>query len=91
MDPSGPGPGRVRGRGRVLEVLDPSGPGPLKSWGSAMSSLLQPFPIPDGKCHTCTIDFMTDLPEINEYNALTVVVEKFGKFSQLVPCRAGEG
>ena len=38
MDPSGPGPGRVRGRGRVLEVLDPSGPGPLKSWGSAMSS-----------------------------------------------------
>ena len=55
------------------------------------AGLLQPLPIPDGKFHTCTIDFMTALPEINGYNALMVVVDKFGKLSQLVPCRAGEG
>ena len=39
----------------------------------------------------CTIDFMTDLPEINGYNALMVIVDKFGKLNRLVPCRAGEG
>ena len=53
--------------------------------------LLQPLPIPGGKFHTYTIDFITDLPEINGYNALMVVVDKFGKLSRLVPCRAGEG
>ena len=45
----------------------------------------------DGKFHICTIDFMTDLPEINGYNVLMVVVDKFGKLSLLIPCRAGEG
>ena len=33
---------------------------------------------------------MTDLPEVNGYNALMVVLDKMGKLSQLVPCRAGE-
>ena len=33
---------------------------------------------------------MTDLPEVNGYNALMVVLDKMGKFSRLVPCRAGE-
>ena len=34
---------------------------------------------------------MTDLPEINGYNVLMVIVDKFGKLNHLVPCRAGEG
>ena len=33
---------------------------------------------------------MTDLPEVNGYNALMVVLDKMGKLSRLVPCRAGE-
>ena len=33
---------------------------------------------------------MTDLPEVNGYNALIVVLDKMGKLSWLVPCRAGE-
>ena len=33
---------------------------------------------------------MTDLPKINGYNDLMVVLDKMGKLSQLVPCRAGE-
>ena len=53
-------------------------------------SVLQPLPIPDGKFHTGTIDFNTDLPESNGYNALMVVVDKFGKLSWLLPCRSGE-
>ena len=34
---------------------------------------------------------MTDLPEVNGYNALMVIVDKFGKLNWLVPCRAGKG
>ena len=49
------------------------------------------MPVPDGKFHTCTIDFMTDLPEVTGYNALMVIVDKFDKLNRLVPCRAGEG
>ena len=52
--------------------------------------LLQPLLFLDGKFDCCTLDFMTDLPEVDGYNALMVVVEKFGKLSQLVPCRARE-
>ena len=33
---------------------------------------------------------MTDLPEVNGYNALMVVLDKMGKLSRLVPCRVGE-
>ena len=55
------------------------------------AGLLYPLPVPDGKFHTCTIDFMTDLPEVNGYNALMAIVDKFGKLNRLVPCRAGEG
>ena len=55
------------------------------------AGLLQPLPVLDGKFDTCTIDFMTYLPEVIRYNVLMVVVDKFGKLSRLIPCRAGEG
>ena len=35
--------------------------------------------------------FMVELPEVNGFNALMVIVHKLGKLSRLVPCRAGEG
>ena len=37
------------------------------------------------------MDFMVELPEFNGFNALMVIVNKLGKLSRLVPCRAGEG
>ena len=33
---------------------------------------------------------MTDLPELSGFNTIMVVVDKMGKLSQLLPCRAGE-
>ena len=36
------------------------------------------------------MDFITGLPDINEYNALLVCVDKFGKLCRLTPCSAGE-
>ena len=52
--------------------------------------LLQPLPIPDGKFEYCTIGFMTDLPDMNEYNVLMVIVDKFSKLSWPLPCRVGK-
>ena len=55
------------------------------------AGLLQPLPVTSGKFECCTLDFMTDLPVLNGYNALLVIMDKFGKLSRLVPCRAAEG
>ena len=55
------------------------------------AGLLQPLPVPSSKFEYCTLDFMTDLPEINEDNAFLVIMDKFGKLSRLVPCKVGEG
>ena len=55
------------------------------------AALLQPLPVPSSKFEYCMLDFMTDLPEVNGYNALLVILDKFGKLFRLVPCRAGEG
>ena len=48
------------------------------------------MPIPSDKFKYWTIDIITGLPEINDYNALIVCVDKFRKLCRLIPCRAGE-
>ena len=35
--------------------------------------------------------FMVELPEVNVFNVLLVIVDKLGKLLCLVPCRAGKG
>ena len=50
-----------------------------KDMNMRLAGLLQPFPVPSGKFEYCTLDFMTDLPEVNGYNALLVIMDKFGK------------
>ena len=37
------------------------------------------------------MDFMVELPEVNGFNALLLIVDMLGKLSCLVPYRAGEG
>ena len=37
------------------------------------------------------MDFMVELPEVNFFNALLIIIDKLGKLSCLVPCRVGEG
>ena len=54
------------------------------------AGLLQPLPMSSGIFEYCMLDFMTDLLEVNEYNALLIIIDKFGKLSRLLLCRAGE-
>ena len=62
----------------------------VKDVTKAPAGLLQPLPIPSDKFEYWTIDIITGLLEINDYNALVVCVDKFGKLCRLIPCRAGE-
>ena len=39
---------------------------------------LQPLPVPSNKVEYYTLDSMTDLPEANGFNALLVIMDKFG-------------
>ena len=55
------------------------------------AGLLQSLPVLSGRFECCTLDYMTDLPEVNGHNALLVIMDKFSKLFRLVPCRAGEG
>ena len=36
------------------------------------------------------MDFITGLPDINEFNALLVCIDNFGKLCRLILCMAGE-
>ena len=62
----------------------------VKEINQAPAGLLQPWPIPSEKFEYWTIDIITGLPEINDYNALVVCVYKFRKLCHLIPCRVGE-
>ena len=53
--------------------------------------LLQPFPASFGKFEYYRLNFMTDLLEVNGFNALLVIMDKFGILFRLAPCRAEEG
>lgn len=48
------------------------------------------MPIPESKFTYWTMDFVTDLPMFDGFNALFVCVDKFSKLCRLVPCRVGE-
>ena len=66
-----------------------------KDVNASPAGLLQPLPIPERAGLQWTMDFITDLPLAHvggqKYNALFVCVDKFSKFSRLVPCFMGEG
>ena len=57
--------------------------------------MLQPLPVPSGKCEVWTLDFITDLPEVAlglaRYNAILTIVDKFSKYCRLIPVYLGEG
>mgnify|MGYP000306105644 CR=1 FL=1 len=54
------------------------------------AGLLQPLPIPAGKFTQWTMDFVTDLPMVNGYNGFMCCVDKYSKFTRLVPVQVGE-
>lgn len=48
--------------------------------------LLQPLPVATDRWTSVTIDFMTDLPTCEKYDAIMVVVDRFTKLAHFSPC-----
>ena len=49
--------------------------------------LLRPLPIPNGPWKSISIDFITDLPSSQDYDAILTVVDRFTKMAHFLPCR----
>ena len=49
--------------------------------------LLQPREIPTKPWESISMDFVTDLPESNGYDAIWVVVDRLTKMAHFIPCR----
>ena len=50
------------------------------------AGLLKPLPVPSRRWDSVTMDFMTDLPPCQTYDAILVVVDRFTKMAHFVPC-----
>ena len=48
--------------------------------------LLQPRPIPNRPWASISTDFITDLPNIEGFNSVLVVVDRFTKMASFIPC-----
>ena len=48
--------------------------------------LLQPLPNPDRPWASISTDFITDLPDIDRFNSVLVVVDRFTKMAHFIPC-----
>jgi hypothetical protein len=58
----------------------------IKHRRHAPYGMLQPIPIPDQPFEVVTMDFITDLPESNGYNAIFVIIDKLTKYAFFIPC-----
>ena len=47
--------------------------------------LLQPLPIPQDPFETITMDFITEIPQSNSYDAILVIVDKLTKYGLFIP------
>ncbi|KAH0610200.1 uncharacterized protein H6S33_011727 [Morchella sextelata] len=56
-----------------------------KASHNAPYGILRPMPIPDGPWTDVSMDFVTDLPESDGYNAILVVVDRLTKMRHLIP------
>ncbi|KAH0604494.1 uncharacterized protein H6S33_006871, partial [Morchella sextelata] len=52
---------------------------------NAAYGVLRPMPIPDGPWRDVSMDFVTDLPESDGYNAILVIVDRLTKMRHLIP------
>jgi len=49
--------------------------------------LLQPLPISNKPWSFVSIDFITDLPPLNKFDTICVIVDRFSKMAHLIPCK----
>jgi hypothetical protein len=57
-----------------------------KSSRKMPSGLLKPLPVPDQPWKSISMDFIVDLPKVNQFDAILVVVDRFSKQAHFIPC-----
>ena len=57
----------------------------IKHQKHAPYGMLQPLPIPGEPYETITMDFITELPNSNGYDAILVIVDKLSKYGLFIP------
>ena len=57
----------------------------VKYWRQAPIGFLQPLPIPAEPFEVITMDFITELPNNNTFNAILVIVNKLTKYGIFIP------
>ena len=50
-----------------------------------VSGLLEPLPVPTRPWESVSLDFITHLPKVGEYDAILVIVDRFSKYATFVP------
>ena len=50
-----------------------------------VSVLLEPLPVPTRPWESVSLDFITHLPKVGEYDAILVIVDRFLKYATFVP------
>jgi hypothetical protein len=58
-----------------------------KHENSHPSGLLQPLPVPQGAWQDLTMDFIEGLPVSEGYNSISVVVDRYTKYSHFIPLK----
>ena len=59
----------------------------MKSSRQKYSGLLHPLPVPSERWESVTLDFITDLPPCEGFDAIMVVVDRYTKMAHFIPCR----
>ena len=50
-----------------------------------ISRLLEPLPVPTSPWKSVSLDFITHLPKVGEYEAILVIIDRFSKYATFVP------
>lgn len=51
--------------------------------------MLQPLPMSVRPWASISMDFITNLPKVDEFSSIMVVVDRFSKYAMVIPCKMG--
>ena len=50
-----------------------------------IAGLLEPLPVPARPWESVSLDFITHLPKVGEFEAILVIIDRFSKYATFIP------